>query len=72
MTNHEFRDSRRQAAERLVVGQKVEIRCGPLQGFSGVVVGFAGDGKCFIELDGMNRGILLSIAATSVRGVVAE
>jgi len=66
MTNHEFRDSRRPTAEPLVVGQNVEIRRGLLQGLSGVLVSFGRDGNCLIELDGMNSGILLSIAAASV------
>jgi len=67
MRNEAFREFRPLSAEPLVVGQPVEIRRGLLKKLSGVLVGFGGRDKCLVELDGLQRGILLSIGSTSVR-----
>ena len=72
MTNEGFGNARQQFAEPLAVGQPVEIRRGLLRGLSGVLAGFGHGDNCLVELDGMQSGILLSIASTSVRQKLTE
>jgi len=58
----------------LRVGQKVEVRRGTLAGFSGVLIGFSPDRNCRIQLDTVERGVVLVIdpAAIRVRPLVSQ
>jgi hypothetical protein len=54
-------------AGRLMVGRPVQINRGRLRGLSGTLVGLRSGGSCLVALDGMESGILVNIAFTSVQ-----
>ena len=51
----------------LQVGQAVEVKRGALAGMSGVLIGFSRGHHCRIELDVVQRGVMLVIDRTAVR-----
>jgi hypothetical protein len=62
-------DSRPKSYQPLTIGQAVEITRGQMRRLSGCVVRFGRRGNCLIELNGVQKGILLSISLTSVRPI---
>jgi hypothetical protein len=50
-----------------MVGQAVEVKRGMLAGISGVLIGFSSDQNCLIELDMVQRGVVLVINRAAVR-----
>ncbi len=53
----------------LQVGQSVEVERGALIGVSGVLTGFNLAGNCRVELDTVQRGVVLIINPTAVRAL---
>ena len=52
---------------RLQMGQVVEVRYSELAGISGMLVGFSSNQNCLIELDTVQRGVILVIDPAAVR-----
>jgi len=52
--------------QELQVGQAVEVQHGALAGISGVLIGFSSDQNCLIELNIVQRGVVLVIGRAAV------
>ena len=50
----------------LSIGQAVKVQRGSLTGLTGVVIGWSDTGRCRIQLDVAQRGVLLVIDQTAV------
>ena len=56
---------------RFVVGQAVEVKQGVLAGISGVLIGFSSEHHCLIELNIVQRGVVLVIDRAAVKATNA-
>lgn len=56
----------------LQVGQAVEVRSGVMAGLCGVLERFTRQSHCIVRLDGVERGVLLVVAAAALMERRAE